>query len=142
MSEQMNDTLGVKRQPPPHFSFSEPYWEATREGRLVIQYCRKSGQYQFYPRPVSVFTGSRDLEWREVSGRGVVFTYTVANMARPPFAGHTPFLVAAITLDEGVNVIGNLINCPLDKAAIGMRVRKTWAPLPDGTNLLMFEPDE
>ena len=141
MLEPMNNMLGVERQAPRHFSFSVPYWSATRDGRLMIQYCRKSGQFQFYPRPVSLFTGTRDLEWREVSGRGELFTYTVARMAYPPFTGHTPYLIAVVTLEEKVNLIGNLVNCPLDDVRIGMSVRKTWAPFPDGTNLLMFEPD-
>ena len=140
MSEVLNDTLGVVREVPRHYTFSEPYWDGTREKKLLLQYCRKSGQYQFYPRPVSIFSGTRDLEWREVSGRGQVFSWTVAHIARPPFAGHTPYLVATVTLDEGINVIANLINCPLDRVAIGLRVRPAWTPLPDGTNLLLFEP--
>jgi uncharacterized OB-fold protein len=142
MSEPMNDTLAVDRPAPRHSSFAEPYWEGTRTRKVLLQYCKESGQYQFYPRPVSVVTGGRDLEWREVSGRGEIFSYTVATIGRPPFAGHTPYLIATVTLDEGVNVIANLINCPLDRVAVGMRVRPAWTPLPDGTNLLLFEPDE
>lgn len=141
MSELPNTTLGVARTAPRHYSFSEPYWQGAREKKLLLQYCRRSGQYQFYPRPVSIFTGGRDMEWREVSGRGEVFSWTLAQIARPPFDGHTPYLVVTVTLDEGVNLISNLINCPLDRVAIGLRVRPTWAPLPDGTNLLLFEPD-
>lgn len=138
---QINDTLAVDRPAPRHYSFSEPYWEGTREKKLLLQYCRQSGQYQFYPRPVSIFTGGRDLEWREVSGKGQVFSWTVAQIARPPFLGHTPYFVATVTLDEGVNVIANLINCPSECIAVGLRVRPVWAPLPDGTNLLLFTPE-
>lgn len=141
MSEMLNDTLTVERRVPRHYGFSEPYWEATREKRLVIQYCRQAQQYQFYPRPVSIFTGGRDLEWQEVSGRGTLFAWTVARIGRPPFTDQTPYVVATVTLDEGVNVIANLINCPFDDVTIGLRVRSTWAPLADGTNLLLFEPD-
>ncbi|HKX21679.1 MAG TPA: Zn-ribbon domain-containing OB-fold protein [Rhizorhapis sp.] len=142
MSEQLNDTLDVTRVTPRTFSFSKPFWDATRERKLLLQYCRATGQFQFYPRPVSLFTGRRDLEWREVSGRGEVFAFTVAHIARPPFAGHTPFLIATVTLDVGVNIIANLIRCPADRVAIGMGVRPAWTPLADGTNLLLFEPDD
>jgi uncharacterized OB-fold protein len=142
MSETLNDTLGVDRPAPQHLSFAEPFWEGTRERKLLLQYCPAAGQYQFFPKPVSVFTGRRDLEWREASGRGEIFSYTVAGVARPPFDGHTPYVIATVTLDEGVNVIANVINCPLDRVAVGLRVRAAWAPLPDGTNLLLFEPDE
>lgn len=141
MSEQLNDIRDVARAVPRSFRFSRPFWEATRERKLLLQYCPATGRYQFYPRPVSLFTGRTDIEWREVSGRGEVFAYTVAHVARPPFAGHTPFLIATVTLDEGVNIVGDVINCSMDEIAVGMRVRPAWAPLPDGTNLLLFEPD-
>ena len=141
MSEKLNDIRDVARAVPRSFRFSRPFWEATRERKLLLQYCPATGRYQFYPRPVSLFTGRTDIEWREVSGRGEVFAYTVAHVARPPFAGHTPFLIATVTLDEGVNIVGDVINCSMDEIAVGMRVRPAWAPLPDGTNLLLFEPD-
>ena len=141
MSEQLNDIRDVARAVPRSFRFSRPFWEATRERKLLLQYCPATGRYQFYPRPVSLFTGCTDIEWREVSGRGEVFAYTVAHVARPPFAGHTPFLIATVTLDEGVNIVGDVINCSMEEIAVGMRVRPAWAPLPDGTNLLLFEPD-
>ena len=79
MAKALNDTLGVKRTIK-HFDFSEPYWEGTKQKKLVIQYCKATGKYQHFPRPVSIFTGRRrDIEWREVSGKGVVFSWT----ARP-----------------------------------------------------------
>lgn len=137
-----NDLLGIDRPLPPERSFSRPYWEATREKRLVIQYDRAAAAYQFYPRPTSIYTGRRgDLEWREVSGKGAVFSYTVVRRARPPFRDKEPYVVAMITLDEGVNVMSNLIHCTQDQLATGLRVRPYWEPLADGRHLLLFQPD-
>ncbi len=141
MADTLNDTLVVAREAPKPRSFSKPFWQATRDKKLMIQYCRRSGRYQFFPRATSIHSGRRDLEWREVSGKGEIFTYTVARRARPPFQGHEPFLIVVVTLDEGVNVMANMIRCGLDEIRIGMRVVPHWAPLPDGTHLLMFEPD-
>ena len=142
MSELMNNTLDVSRPAPRHFSFSEPFWQATRDRKVLLQYCRVTRSL-----PVLSQAGQR-LHRRAGSrvarsvGRGEIFSFTVARIGRPPFAGHTPYLIATVTLDEGVNVIANVIGCALDRIAIGMRVRAAWAPLPDGTNLLLFEPDE
>ena len=62
MANALNDTLGVKRAIR-HFDFSEPYWEGTKSKKLVIQYCKATGRYQHFPRPVSIFTGRRrDIE--------------------------------------------------------------------------------
>jgi uncharacterized OB-fold protein len=137
----LNDTLDVAREPPTPRSFSRAYWEATREKRLILQYDRRSGKYQFFPRATSIYDGHRDLEWREVSGKGEVFSYTIAHRARPPFQGHEPFAIGLVTLDEGVNVMGNIVHCTRDRLRIGLRVKPFWMPLKNGTHLLMFEPD-
>jgi uncharacterized OB-fold protein len=138
---QFNDTLSVTREPPKPRSFSKAYWDATRAKKLLIQYDRRSGKYQFFPRATSIYNGRRELEWREVSGKGQVFSYTIAHRARPPFQGHEPFAIGLVTLDEGVNVMGNIVHCTREQLKIGMRVKPFWAPLGNGTHLLMFEPD-
>ena len=140
-SNVLNDTFDVKRAIKP-FSFSRPFWEATRHKKLVIQYCRRTGKFQHHPRPTSIFTGRRrDIEWREVSGKGEVFSWTIARRGPAPFHGHEPYLVASVTLDVGVNVIANMVHCAADEIRIGMKVMPCWMPLEDGTHLLMFEPD-
>ena len=141
MSDTANDTLDVAREPPVPRSYSRPYWDGTRQKKLLLQYDRRSGKYQFFPRANSLFNGHRDLEWREVSGRGEIFTYTVARRGPPAFRGKEPYLIATVTLAEGVNVIANVVHCGLDEIKIGMKVRPYWHPLANGTHLLMFEPD-
>ena len=137
----LNDTLNVPREAPNWRSYSKPYWDGTREKKLLLQYDPKTSRYQFYPRPLSLATGRRTLEWREVSGKGEVFSFTIARRAREPFRGYEPFLIALVTLDEGVNVMGNVVDCTLEEMKIGLRVKPYWAPLPNGTNLFMFTPD-
>lgn len=140
-SRPLNDTLGIKRTIR-HFDFSEPYWQGTKQKKLLIQYCKKTGKYQHFPRPVSIFTGRRrDLEWREVSGRGEVFSYTVAERGPPAFRGIEPYAVVSVTLDVGVNFIANIVDCPAAALKVGMKVKPYWHPLEDGTHLLMFQPD-
>jgi uncharacterized protein len=141
MSETANDTIDVPREPPVPRSFSRPYWEGTREKKLLLQFDRRSGKYQFFPRANSLYDGHRDLEWREVSGKGEVFTYTIARRGPPSFRGKEPYLIATVTLDVGVNVIANLVHCRLDQVKIGMAVLPFWLKLADGRHLLMFEPD-
>ena len=57
MTIQLNDTLGVTREPPKPRSFSKAYWDATREKRLLVQYDKRSGRYQFFPRATSIYNG-------------------------------------------------------------------------------------
>lgn len=137
----MNTLVNMERTAPQPYSFSRPFWEATRQKKLLIQYCRATGKPQFYPRPTSIFTGKRALEWREVSGEGSLYTYTIANRGPGPFRGYEPYVIANVELDAGVNIIGNLIHCEPDQIVIGMRLRPYWAPLSGGMHLLMFEPN-
>jgi len=138
---RFNDTLSVLREPPKPRSFSQAYWDATREKRLIVQYDKRSAKYQFFPRATSIYDGHRGLEWRQVSGKGEIFSYTIACRARPPFQGHEPFVIGLITLDEQVNVMANIVHCDRDRLNIGLRVKPFWAPLANGMHLLMFEPD-
>ncbi len=140
MTETANDTIDVVREPPTPRSFSRPYWEGTRQKKLLLQFDPRSGKYQFFPRANSLFDGHRALEWREVSGKGTVFTYTIARRGPPSFRGKEPYLIATVTLDVGVNIIANIVHCGLADIAIGMKVKPYWLPLANGTHLLMFEP--
>jgi uncharacterized OB-fold protein/zinc transporter ZupT len=101
-NKPLNDTLGVKRAIR-HFDFSEPYWQASKQKKLVIQYCKVTGKYQHFPRPVSIFTGRRrDIEWREVSGKGKVFSFTIAHRGPPAFQGAEPYAIASVTIDDAI----------------------------------------
>ena len=140
MNQPANDTLSVERLPIRPTNFSKPFWEATHEKKLLLQYCPASRQYQFFPRPVSLFTGRRGLEWREASGRGEIYSYTVARLGPGPFRGHEPYLVALVLLEEGVQIMANVVGCAVEDIGIGMKVVPFWAPRSDGTHLLMFQP--
>ena len=45
MAVTLNDTLGVKRDIK-HYDFGMPFWEATRQKKLIIQYCKTAKKYQ------------------------------------------------------------------------------------------------
>ena len=141
MSEQVHDTFDVQRPPVTPRTFSKPYWEGTRAKKLMIQFDPRAKKYQHFPRPNSIYDGRGGLEWHEVSGKGEVFTWTVARRGPPIFRGQEPYLVANVTLDVGVNVIANLVHCELDEVKIGLKVKPYWHPMPDGTHILMFQPD-
>ncbi|HYH22887.1 MAG TPA: Zn-ribbon domain-containing OB-fold protein [Azospirillum sp.] len=138
----MTASAASKRPVPRPNSYvnTEAYWDGAKQHKLLLQYCPKSGRYQHYPRPVSVYTGARDLEWREAKGTGEVYTYTVIRTKVPGFEDRTPFIVANVQLDEGVRILANLLNVAPEQARIGMRVRLVWEDI-DGTPYPAFEPD-
>lgn len=119
---------------------TRPYWEAAKHGRLVIQYCRDTGRPQFFPRPVSLATGRRNLEWREVSGRGTVYSYTNTFNAWPGHEDRVPYLCALVDLEEGVRMMVNLLHVKADDVKIGMAVKVCFEKLSEDLSLPQFEP--
>jgi uncharacterized OB-fold protein len=125
---------------PNHYMQTQPFWEKTKEGKLVLQYCRDTGKAQWFPRPVSLYTGRRNLEWREASGRGTVYSFTNTFSAWPGHEDRVPYLCALVELEEGVRMLCNLLNVKAENVKIGMKVKLCWEKLPDGTNYPAFEP--
>ena len=137
---ELNSTLDVTRGDPKPRTYSRAFWDATRDKKFLLQYDPRNGRYQFFPRPASIVDGG-PVEWREVSGRGVLFSYTIVHRAPPPFRGHEPFAIGLVTLEEGVNVMSDIIGCQRNDLKIGMPMRLAWAPLPSGAHQPLFEPD-
>ena len=122
-----------------------PFWEATREGRLLVQWCTECDRGVFYPRVFCPHcaSGPDALEWRTASGRATVYAAGVEH--RPEAAGAKfsrgqPYCVALVDLEEGVRMLTNVVGCPPDDVRCGMAVTITWEPLSDGRRLPLFEP--
>lgn len=123
---------------------TKPYWDALAEHRVRIQYSPSLGEYVFYPRVISPRTLADDLEWREISGKGTLYTYTVAERpVAPMFADPEPHILAIVQWDEGPRVSTEIIGTEPSRLRVGMRVRPVFEDLPDdGVTMLYYEPDE
>jgi uncharacterized OB-fold protein len=121
------------------------FWDATRERRLLVQWCTECDRGVFYPRVFCPHcaAGRDSLEWRTASGRATVYAAGVEN--KPAAAGATfsngqPYCVALVDLEEGVRMLTNVVGCPPDEVHCGMAVTVTWEPLSDGRQLPLFQP--
>ena len=118
---------------------TQAFWDGAKQGKLVLQYCKDTGKFQHYPRPVSIYTGSRNLEWREVSGKGTIYAYTVIRVPGPGLDGRLPLPLATVELDEGVRILGNILGADPDKVTIGQRVEVAWDKLGEDINYPAFK---
>jgi uncharacterized OB-fold protein len=106
---------------------SEPFFEAAREQKLLIQRCSACGEHQFYPRKVCVQCGSFDLEWVQASGRGTVHTFTVIHQqGMPGWRDEVPYVAAIIDLEEGVRMTSNVVEADPAAVTVGMSVEVTF----------------
>ncbi|MBX6378726.1 MAG: Zn-ribbon domain-containing OB-fold protein [Clostridia bacterium] len=120
---------------------TEPFWQGTRQGRLLFQECRACGQRQFYPRGFCTACGRDDLAWVESRGRGTVASFTVVHQAfDPSFSADVPYTVALVDLDEGVRMMSNIVGCDPAQVHIGMRVEVVFEPVTEDVTLYKFRP--
>jgi uncharacterized OB-fold protein len=121
---------------------SRAFWDAAREGRLVVQRCESCGRLQYPPDVACVHCGSTDVGPAEVSGRGTLWTYTVVDrLFHAGFADALPYVVALVELEEdaGVRLLTNVVDADPASLEIGMALEVTFEPRGD-VALAQFRP--
>lgn len=124
---------------------SAAFWEAAREGQLVVQKLA-NGQLSFPPR-----SGQVDATWQAVSGRGKIWSFVVVHgPTLPAYADAVPFVVAVVQLDEDehLRMVGNLVASPgaainsvsPDSIAIGQAVLVSFEKVADDVFLPSWVP--
>lgn len=121
--------------------WSEGFWEAARQHKLVIQECEKCGVKIFYPRKFCPECWSSDLGWSEASGRGKVYSYTITlTGVEEKFAEDLPLILAWVDLEEGVRMLTNIVDCEPDDVKIGMDVEVIFEDVTPEIALPKFKP--
>ncbi len=120
---------------------SQPFWDAAKEHRLIIQRSRRTGRRVFYPRLVSPYGPDDELEWVEASGRGIVYSFTVARRPTAPQWGEEcPYVIAIVELEEGGHLTTNIVECDPDTVRIGMPVTVVFDDVTPEVTLVKFKP--
>ena len=130
-----------ERMQPPESPAAAPFWDATRERRLVVQWCRSCERAIHFPREACPTCLGTDLEFRPAAGTGTVYACSV--MPAPGnagMAGRAPYAVALVDLPEGVRMLGNVVADDPDSVAVGDAVHVAWEPLADGRHLPIWVP--
>jgi uncharacterized OB-fold protein len=118
-----------------------PFFAAAREGRLVVESCKRCGRRRFPPRPICSECLGREAEWVSSSGRGKVVSFNVMHQVyHPGFAAEVPYAVVLVELDDGGRMLSNVVDCPLDRLTIGLDVEVTFERMSDEITLPKFRP--
>lgn len=118
-----------------------PFWEAARRRTLVVQRCRGCRGLRFPARDLCSRCLSRDAEWAPVSGRGTIFSFAVMHQVyHPGFADAVPYAVVVVELAEGVRLVSNVVDCPVDRLRIGMPVEVVFEDASAEVTLPKFRP--
>ena len=115
-----------------------PWWEATKEGRLLLQSCEDCGHIQHYPRAVCIGCAGTNLVWIESAGNGIVDSFTVVHRAPSP-AFTAPYVIARVRLSEGPTLLTRIVGAEESELACDKPVALAWESLSDGHQLPVFQ---
>ena len=95
------------------------YFQAAREGRLVVRRCADCRRLRYPPGAGCPWCASLAWTWATVSGRGTIHSYVIVVQAiQPGFRDWAPYPVVVVELDEqrgeptpddGVRLVTNLV---------------------------------
>ena len=119
---------------PPTNAENQPFFDGARAGKLLLKRCAACGELHYYPRAICPFCASERTEWVAAQGRGRIYSFSVMRRVAEPYA------IAYVTLDEGVTMLTNLVDCDLERLRIGDPVQLVFKPAAGGEMIPMFTP--
>jgi len=123
---------------------TQPFWNAARDGKLVMQKCDNCGTVNFPAKPWCVSCGSRDLEWAEMKLTGTVYSFTISRsvaMNYPDWEAELPIVLCLVDVDDGARMYAQLTDCDPEKMEIGMRVQAHFERISEDAGIPKFRPE-
>lgn len=119
--------------PPVNVEYEE-FWSKANNGKLLLPRCMDTNQFFWYPRKISPFTLSANVEWVEAAGRGVIYTFSVMRRADPQY------VIAYVRLVEGITMMTNIVECDPDSLEVGQPVELLMQKSENGQKIPVFRP--
>ncbi|MFO1318655.1 MAG: Zn-ribbon domain-containing OB-fold protein [Burkholderiales bacterium] len=120
---------------PPVNPENQRYFDAAARGELLVGKCESCSAFHFYPRTLCPFCFSDRIDWVPARGTGTVYTYSTMHRGAP-----TPYTIAYVTLDEGVTMLTNLVDCDPASIRIGQAVKVVFRTSASGVSVPCFAP--
>ena len=109
--------------------WSEPFWRAGVERRLVMPRCGACGAFRWPAGPFCPSCRSQTVEWVP-PGTGRLYSFTILPVPGEEGAPPQFRIPALVEFDDapGVRLVSALVDAPVEQVAIGMRVEVDWVP--------------
>jgi uncharacterized OB-fold protein len=133
---------GVENRPRPRpTATSKEYWRSAAQGTLAIQRCKACRRWNHPPVVACSACGSQALAFEPVAGSGAIHQLVLVRQSRlDGFETRTPYLVAAVELDEQsrLAVVANIITDEIGQVQVGQRVRVSFEQIDADLSLPQF----
>jgi uncharacterized OB-fold protein len=95
--------------PPRVSAFTQPFWEGLAQGRWQSTCCDACGKFTFPPKPVCPHCWSDRMQWKDLSRRGTLYSWTRIHAAPKVFTDEAPYAVCVVDLDIGLRIATRMI---------------------------------
>lgn len=113
---------------------TQHFWEAAKQGRLMIGRNSKTGKTHYPPRPICPFDDEGEVEYVAAKGTGTIYSFSIMR-------AKVPYAIAYVELDEGPRMMTNIIGADFASIRIGQKVKLQFQPTADGgAPVPMFTP--
>ena len=122
---------------------SDFYWEKCKENELWLRHCKACDQAYFYPRDICPNCFSRDTDWIQSSGKGILHTFCIVHRGpTPAFRDMAPYVIGIVELESGARIPTNLVEVEPDPATVkvGMELEVVFEELDEKIYLPKFRP--
>jgi hypothetical protein len=126
-------------------AWTEPFWSAAAQHRLVLPRCGACGTFRFPPGPFCFRCRAQEVTWEEHDGAGAIYAFTVIRHAVVPQVRDALPLVAAVVELPGTNgcrLVGNVVDCDPGDVRTGAPVALDWYDVREGTAVPVFRLTE
>ena len=106
------------------------FFGEVRAGRLSAIRCGKCGELAIPPKEFCSACQERDWTTVPLAGGGSITSFTVIRVAPRGRGAEAPYAVAVVQLDEGVSLLGRIVDIPFEALRPGLPVR--FRPLVTG----------
>src|SRR5438128_12512077 len=107
------------------------FFERARAGQLTAVRCGSCGELAIPPKELCPACHARAWQPVPLVGEGTIASFTVIRVAPRAHAADAPYAIAVVKLQEGVSILGRIVDISLEKIAIGVPVR--FRPLVRGS---------
>jgi uncharacterized OB-fold protein len=122
---------------------TQPFWDVCRQHRLCVQRCEACGKLRFYPSAGCPHCASTGYSWRELSGRGSVYSWIVVDKTHHPYwQRRAPYVCAIVELEEQASLFmpGLLTDVPSADVRAGMPVEVAFEDASPEISLPRWRP--
>ena len=121
-----------------------PHRDALAAGRLAFPFCEECARYHWYPMVRCPHCCGSRITWRDVEGRGRLFSWTIVRHAfDPAWRDALPYVVALVRFSDapGITLVANIEDATEGELRVDLPLRLRPAAIPADPPRAVFEVD-